>query len=441
MLHKVTEQKLLATAKKLAELPAVEAADALDELDNPAEVLLLFRLLPKDFAAEVFAFLDSDKQESIALAVSDQELKEILDELAFDDKIDFVEEMPANVVTKILAVTSKQERKLVNQFLNYPDNSAGSLMTLEFVELKENMTVAQSLEHIRRIGSEMETIYTIYVIDNERHLVGVLSLRELVIAPEDQLIGEMATRNVVYAKTHDDQEEVAELFRKYDFIALPVVDNEERLVGIITVDDIIDVVDSENTEDFHRIAGIVPGDEDYTHTSIWSEARRRFAWLLILMLSATITGNIIERYETVLTSAIILSAFIPMLMDTGGNAGAQSSTVVIRSLALGLVKPREVLKVAGKELQVSVVVGLGLAIINYVRIVLLEQQSHAVALVVSSTLLLTVIMAKLLGALLPIAAKALRIDPALMASPLITTLVDAFSLLIYFRIAVWLLPL
>lgn len=441
MLHKVTEQKLLATAKKLAELPAVEAADALDELDNPAEVLLLFRLLPKDFAAEVFAFLDSDKQESIALAVSDQELKEILDELAFDDKIDFVEEMPANVVTKILAVTSKQERKLVNQFLNYPDNSAGSLMTLEFVELKENMTVAQSLEHVRRVGSEMETIYTIYVIDNERHLVGVLSLRELVIAPADQLIGEIATRNVVYAKTHDDQEEVAELFRKYDFIALPVVDNEKRLVGIITVDDIIDVVDSENTEDFHRIAGIVPGDEDYTHTSVWSEARRRFAWLLILMLSATITGNIIERYESVLASIIVLSAFIPMLMGTGGNAGAQASTVVIRSLSLGLFEPRDIIGVLWKEFRVSITVGLGLAAINYVRIIVLEGQPHLVALVVSCTLFLTVVVAKLLGTMLPVAAKTIGIDPAIMASPLITTLVDAFTLLIYFRIAVWLLPL
>lgn len=429
-------------AKILSGLAPVEAAEILDELvENPAEVLILFRLLPKDFSADVFAFLDSDKQKDVALAVSDEELKHLLGELAFDDKIDFFEEMPANVVTQILTLTNAKERTLVNQFLNYPENSAGSLMTIEYVELDENMTVAQSLDHVRMVGEHMETIYTLFVKNAQRRLQGVISLRELVIANADTRVGDISTQNVVYARTTDDQEEVADLFKKYDFITLPVVDNENRLVGIITVDDILDVVDVENTEDFHKMAGIVPTEEEYQRTSIFGEARSRFAWLLILMLGATLTGSVIQQYEDVLLAVVVLSSFIPMLMDTAGNAGAQSSTVVIRSLSLGTVETSDVLLIVWKELRVSLIVGSALSFINYLRVVYILRMGHTVAFVVSFTLFLVILMAKVLGGLLPVIAKSVGVDPAVMASPLITTIVDVFALMAYFRIAIFMLPL
>jgi magnesium transporter len=423
-------------------LAPVEAAELLGDLvENPTEGLIIFRLLPKDFSAEVFAFLEPDQQENVATAVSDEELMELVDELAFDDKIDFIEEMPANLVTKILSYTESKERKLVNQFLNYPEDSAGSLMTIEYVELREDMTVKQALAHVRAIGENMETIYTLFVKGANRKLVGVLSLRELVVASDDTLIKDISSDNVVFVYTTDDQEEVADLFKRYDFITVPVVDNEQRLVGIITVDDILDVVDVENTEDFHKMAGILPTEEEYGKTSIFREAKSRFLWLLILMLGATFTGSIIAHYEEVLLTAVILSSFIPMLMDTAGNAGAQSSTVVIRSLSLGTVEPKDFLKIVWREMRVSLIVGVGLSLINYLRIVYLMRMEPAVGLVVSLTLFLVIVMAKVLGGILPVVAKLVGVDPAVMASPLITTIVDTLALIAYFQIATHLLIL
>ncbi len=427
-------------AQLLSDLAAVEAAELLGELvDNPTEGLIIFRLLPKDFSADVFAFLDSDQQENLALAVSDEELMELVDELAFDDKIDFIEEMPANLVTKILSYSESKERKLVNEFLNYPEDSAGSLMTIEYVELSEDMTAKQALDHVRAIGEEMETVYTLFVKGTNRKLVGVLSLRELVIAKQDTLIKDIASENVVFVYTTDDQEDVADLFRRYDFITIPVVDNEQRLVGIITVDDILDVVDVENTEDFHKMAAILPTDEDYGKTSIFKEAKSRFLWLLILMLGATFTGSIIAHYEEVLLAAVVLSSFIPMLMDTAGNAGAQSSTVVIRSLSLGTVEPKDFLAIVWKEMRVSLLVGVALSFINYIRIVYLMRMDPAVGVVVSLTLFLVIVMAKVLGGILPVVAKLVGVDPAVMASPMITTIVDTLALIAYFQIATHLL--
>lgn len=395
--------------------------------------------MPKDFSADVFAFLDSDQQENLASAVSDEELMEIVDELAFDDKIDFIEEMPANLVTKILSYSENKERKLVNQFLNYPEDSAGSLMTIEYVELSQNMTAKQALDHVRAIGEDMETIYTLFIKGANRKLVGVLSLRELVIAKESTLIKDIASDNVVFVYTTDDQEDVADIFKRYDFITVPVVDNEQRLVGIITVDDILDVVDVENTEDFHKMAAIFPTDEEYGKTSIFKEAKSRFLWLLILMLGATFTGSIIAHYEEVLLAAVVLSSFIPMLMDTAGNAGAQSSTVVIRSLSLGTVQPKDLLVIVWKEMRVSLLVGVALSFINYVRIVYLMGMDPAVGLVVSLTLFLVIVMAKVLGGILPVIAQIVGVDPAVMASPLITTIVDTLALIAYFQIATHLL--
>jgi magnesium transporter len=443
ILQELIESKsFIKTAKALSELAAVEAAELLEELvENPAEILIIFRLLPKDFSAEVFAFLEPEQQESVASAVSDEELKHLINELAFDDKIDFFEEMPANLVTKMLSLTNIQERKLVNQFLNYPESSAGSLMTIEFVELVEDMTVKEALRHIRNVGEDMETIYTIFVKSKNRKLSGVVSLRELVIADEKAIIKDICHDNVIYAYTTDDQEEVAEMFKRYDFITIPVVDNEQRLVGIITVDDILDVVDVENTEDFHKMAGILPLEEEYGKTSIFNEAKSRFLWLLILMIGATFTGSIIQRYEEVLVSVVILSSFIPMLMDTAGNAGAQSSTVVIRSLSLGTVDVKDFFVIVWKEFRVSLLVGLFLSVINYLRIVFLLRMDAMVGLVVSLTLFLVILMAKTLGGILPVVAKTIGIDPAVMASPLITTIVDTLALIAYFQIATHLLAI
>ncbi|MFP4457257.1 MAG: magnesium transporter [Clostridia bacterium] len=436
----IQDKKFAKTAQLLSQLAAVEAAELLGDLvDNPTEGLIIFRLLPKDFSADVFAFLDSDQQENLASAVSDEELMEIVDELAFDDKIDFIEEMPANLVTKILSYSENKERKLVNQFLNYPEDSAGSLMTIEYVELSQNMTAKQALDHVRAIGEDMETIYTLFIKGANRKLVGVLSLRELVIAKESTLIKDIASDNVVFVYTTDDQEDVADIFKRYDFITVPVVDNEQRLVGIITVDDILDVVDVENTEDFHKMAAIFPTDEEYGKTSIFKEAKSRFLWLLILMLGATFTGSIIAHYEEVLLAAVVLSSFIPMLMDTAGNAGAQSSTVVIRSLSLGTVQPKDLLVIVWKEMRVSLLVGVALSFINYVRIVYLMGMDPAVGLVVSLTLFLVIVMAKVLGGILPVIAQIVGVDPAVMASPLITTIVDTLALIAYFQIATHLL--
>ncbi len=432
----IEDKKYGTAARSLSNLAAVEAAELMSELDlSPAGSLIIFRLLQKDFSAEVFAFLDVEQQRDIAMAVSTRELMDLIQELAFDDRIDFIEEMPSNLVTKILTLTDPAERALVNQFLNYPEHSAGSLMTIEYVHLREKMTVREAIAHVRLVGEDMETVYSLFITSADRKLTGVISLRELLIADDDMLVGDLAVRNVIYVHTTDDQEEVADLFRRYDFLTVPVVDHEERMVGIITVDDILDVVDIEATEDIHKMAAIMPTEEDYSRTTILQEVKSRFFWLLILMIGATFTGSIISRYENILLSMVVLSSFIPMLMDTAGNAGSQSSTIIIRSLSMGTIKPQDILKIVWKELRISIVVGIALATVNYLRIVFLLKMSSSIALVVSFTQFLVICMAKMLGGSLPILAKSLGLDPAVMASPMITTIVDTLALIAYFNIA------
>jgi len=422
----------------VAHLVPADIAEMMEEL-NPKDTLLFFRLLPKDLAVDVFAYLPIKQQQVISELISKEELKLILEDLYFDDKIDYLEEMPAHLIKKILQNTSENERKVINQFLNYPEFSAGSLMTIEYLDLRETMTVAAAIAHIRNIGISKETIYLCYVIDDNRLLKGVLSLRELILADEKVPVGSLMKKDFIAVTTLDDQENVATLFKKYDLLALPVVDQEKRLVGIITIDDIVDVIEEENTEDFHKMGALQRSDVEYLNADVLSLARQRIAWLLILMVSAMFTGNIIRRYENVLQSIVALAVFIPMLMDTGGNAGAQSSTLIIRGLALGEITIRDYLKVIWKELKVSTLVGAGLALINYLRIILLERYSVSIALTVSLTLFITVVLAKVVGGVLPLAAKKLKLDPAIMASPLITTIVDAIALITYFGFAGWFL--
>lgn len=362
-----------------------------------------------------------------------------MNEMYFDDMIDFIEEMPAHVVKKILKNTREEERALINQFLNYPENSAGSLMTIEYVDLRKDMTVGEAIKHIKETGIEKETIYTCYVIDSCRKLEGIISLRKLVICDENRKIEDIMNTDVIYVHTHDDQEVVASLFKKYDLIAIPVLDKEERLVGIITIDDIVDVIEQENTEDFQRMAGMEPSDIEYLDASVFTLAKNRIAWLLILMISATFTGRIIQRYEEVLQSVAILAAFIPMLMDTGGNAGSQSSTLVIRGLALEEIKTKDFFKVVFKELKVSFIVGVVLSLINFLRIYYIEKINFKVSLTVTITLFITIMLAKIVGGVLPIIARKLKLDPAIMASPLITTIVDAVALIVYFTCATMIL--
>lgn len=414
-------------------LPA-DIADFLDSMDEK-QSLLVFRLLPKEIAAEVFAYLSVERQADLSVLVNEKELSDIISELYFDDKIDLLEEMPANVVKKILKNTSDVERKMINQFLMYPDYSAGSLMTIEFVDLKKEMLVSEALERIRKTGPDKETIYTCYIMDAGRHLEGTLSLKELVLSPVDKKIEDIMYIDPIFVNTHDDQESIADIFKKYDLLAVPVVDNEQRLVGIITIDDIVDVIEEETTEDFYRMAAIQPTDEEYINAGIFKLASKRIMWLLILMISATFTGHIVRSFEDTLKAVVVLTAFIPMLMDTGGNAGSQSSTIVIRSLVLAEVSPKDIFKVIWKEIRISLLVGIALATVNFLRIYLLERYSLAIAATVSLTLLFTVIVAKITGGVLPLIAKKLKLDPAIMASPIITTIVDAIALIIYFYLA------
>lgn len=436
----IEDKNYLDLKQQLTQLPVQDIAEILNQLDARSS-LLVFRLLPKEKAVEVFAYLSEKIRTAFSQMIAEDELKSLVQDLFFDDKIDFLEEMPANVVKKILQRTPESERKLINQFLNYPDDSAGSIMTIEFVDLREEMTVAEALEHIRYTGPDKETIYTCYVIDHERRLRGAISLKDLVLARPEAKIKDVMTRDVLAVKTHEDREIVAALFKKYDLLAMPVVDQEDRLVGIITIDDVVDVLEAEATEDFQRIGGISPTEESYFNQNVLILARNRLFWLLILMVSATFTGRIIQHFEDVLQGMVILAAFIPMLMDTGGNAGSQSSTLIIRSLALGEIKPRDAWRVLLREAGVSLVVGSVLGCLNLLRLIALEKIRVDIALVVSITLVATIFLAKVIGGLLPLTAKKLRIDPALMASPLITTIVDALALIVYFNIASFLLRL
>jgi magnesium transporter len=422
----------------LSEMNEVDIAEILDPLDTNT-TLLIFRMLPKDLAVEVFAHFSTEQQREIINAVTDKELTYILDELFFDDMIDIIEEMPSNIVNKILKNSTQEERNLINQFLKYPESSAGSLMTIEYVELRKTMIVKEALAHLKETGLNKETIYTCYVTDKKRTLEGIVSLRTLVTSDDDVLISDIMQDEVIFVNTHDDQETVANVFKKYGFLALPVVDNENRLTGIITVDDIVDVMEQEATEDFQRMAAMAPSDVAYLDTSVFNLAKHRITWLLILMLSATFTGRIIAKFNEVLQSVVILASFIPMLMDTGGNSGNQSSTLIIRGLATGEIELKDKFKVLWKEFRVGIIVGITLSITNFIRLLVIEKVELKVALTVSLTLIVTVLMAKMVGGVLPIIAKTLKIDPAIMAGPLITTLVDAISLTVYFSIATLLL--
>ena len=436
------EKKYFEIKKQLNELNAVEISDVLNQFKFPEIVIMIFRLLKKDKAADVFPYLDSEHQEMIIYTSTDIETREIFDELYFDDIVDIIEEMPSNIVRKILKNTDKKDRHLINQLLKYPDNSAGSIMTTEYVDLQKNMTVSEAIEEIRKTGKDKKNIYTCYVTGENGILEGVLSLKELIAKKDTIQVEDIMKKNFVSVNTDDDQEIVADLFKKYDFIVMPVVDHENRILGIITIDDVMDVVDQEVTEDFHKMAGIIsPTDDSYLKINIFKMAKQRIGWLAVLMISDTISGNIIQGYEKVLAQSIILTAFIPMLMSSGGNVGSQSSTVVIRALALGEISPKDAFKVIKKEFFIGTMVSVILAILNFIRLITLEKIDPVIAFVVSLTLVFTIIISKLVGALLPLGAKILKADPAVMATPLITTISDAVTLVIYFNFATILLKL
>lgn len=436
----IEEEKYTEARKSIIDLPAVDIANLFEEVPQP-KLVVVFRLLPKDLSSDVFTHMSSELQRQVIEAITDKEVVAIMSDLFMDDAIDFIEEMPANVVKRVLKNTSEDTRTLINQFLNYPTDSAGSIMTIEYIDLKKHMTVGQALDYIKANGYDKETINTCYVLNSSRVLEGVVSLRQLVLSDDEEILEDIINLEVDSVKTHDDQEEVATTFKKYDYYVMPVVDNENRLVGIITVDDIIDVIDKEATEDIHKMAALQPTEKPYLKTNIWHLAKNRIPWLLILMISAVFTGGIIKRYETALQSVILLAAFIPMLMDTGGNAGSQSSTLIIRGLALGEIEPKHFLKVIWKELGVSIIVGIILAAVNFLKIYLIDKAGVLVAITVSFTLVLTVTLSKVIGGILPLLAKRFKMDPAIMAGPLITTIVDAISLVVYFATATWLLKL
>lgn len=419
-------------------LNEVDIAEYLETLDNE-KMLVVFRLLPKDISAEVFSYMDNDQRTRIMEAMDDSEAIKLIDDMFIDDAVDFLEELPAGVVKRMLQGCDEKKRQLINQFLRYPENSAGSIMTIEYMEFHLGTTVGQAMAEIRRTGVDKETINTLYILDDSRKLLGTVGLRKLLLATDDRVVEELMNTQVISVHTTDDQEVVADTVRKYDLLSIPVVDHEDRLVGIITVDDIVDVIEEENTEDFEKMAAMLPSDDEYLKTSVFKLAKNRLPWLLILMISATFTGMIITHFETVLSSAagigVALTACIPMLMDTGGNCGAQASTLAIRGLALGEIELRDIGKVLWKEVRVALILGVVLALVNFLRIWFFTPYDKTVAFIVSLAMFFTIIIAKSIGCTLPLLAKAIHLDPALMASPIITTLVDAASLTVLFTFA------
>lgn len=410
----------------------VDIASLLSDLEDK-ELALAFRLIPKDKAAEVFANMNHSMQSYLVEIFSEKELKELIDDLYMDDTVDLLEELPANLVNRILDTVSPSDRNLINQLLNYPEDSAGSIMTTEYVDIQETMTVAQTMAHIKETGIHKETIYTCYVTDHRR-LLGIVSAKDLMTTADDVLIRDLMETEIISVSTHTDKEEVAQLFTKYDFLALPVLDQDERMVGIVTFDDAMDVMVEEATEDITKMAAMSPSEKTYFETSVLDHAKHRIAWLLILMFSATITGSIITKYENAFAAIPLLVSFIPMLMDTGGNCGSQSSTLIIRGIALGEIQFSDLFRVMFKEFRVSLIVGIALALANGLRI-LIMYRNVGLALVIGLSLIATIVISKLIGCVLPLVAKKLHMDPAIMASPLITTLVDTCSILIYFTIA------
>ena len=431
----------------LSEINPADIALFLEELEEK-DLPVVFRILPKELAAEVFVEMQSDSQEFLISKFNDKELKSMLDELFMDDAVDIIEEMPASVATRILSQADAATRKVINQLLAYPDDSAGSIMTTEYIDLKKSMSVADAFERIRKRGVDSEMIYTCYVTDARRHLLGIVSVKDLLLNDTGATISDIMEENVIYANTHDNKEDVAALFEKYDFMALPVVDNENRLIGIVTVDDAIDVIQEAATEDIEKMAAISPTDKPYLKTGVFSTFKSRIFWLLILMISATFTGAIISSFEEKLTFVPALIAFIPMLMNTAGNGGSQSSVTVIRALSLGDVEFSDIFRVIWKELRVALICSTALSVVNFIKMYLIDylifhnfdpNRQIQEILVVSITLFIAIIVAKVVGSVLPIIAKKLGADPAVMASPFITTIVDAISLIIYFGVATLLL--
>lgn len=439
MLMRLIEGKKYASVRDAMEtMHAADIAAILEECKKE-QVPLIFRLLPKELAAETFAQMQEDQQELLIQSFSDSELKEVVDELYVDDAADLVGEMPANVVKRILRQADPEKRKLINEILKYPEDSAGSIMTTEYVSLRPDMTVLDAIKRIRRTGIDKETINTCYVIDNNRKLIGIVTIRALLLAEETDLMQDIMTEDAICALTTDDREKVSLDFVKYDFSAMPVVDEENRLVGIVTIDDVIDVLQEETTEDIEKMSAIMPLEKPYLKTGVFEIFKSRIPWLFILMISAAFTGMIITRFENALSAQIALVASIPMLMGTGGNCGSQSSVTVIRGLSIGEIEFHDVFRIVWKELRVAILCGIALAVVNFTKLILFDKLAVTVALVICITLLLDVIVAKIVGCTLPLIADRIGFDPAVMASPFITTIVDAISLFIYFEIAVLML--
>lgn len=424
----------------LSTLKEVDIAQFIEDLQDEKSVIV-FRTLPKELAAEVFSHLLPDTQQHIIESITDREITEIIEDLFVDDAVDMLEELPASVVKRVMKNATPETRQLINQFLRYPENSAGSIMTAEFTDLRRSMTVGEAIQHIRRTGEDRETVYTCYVIDEQRVLDGVVTVKDLLLSHDDQIVEEIMTTDIISVTTTEDREEVAKLFSKYSLLSMPVVDHENRLVGIVTVDDAVDVMEQEATEDFEKMAAMHPSERPYLKTNVFVLAKNRILWLLVLMVSGMITGGILGKYEAAFASMPLLVTFIPMLTDTGGNAGSQSSTLVIRGMAVSEIKTRDLLKVMWKEMRVSILVGAVLSAVNFVRLVITYPGNELVALTVALAMFCTVVMAKTVGGVLPIIAKLLKADPAIMAAPLITTIVDACSLIIYFTLAGQLLNL
>ena len=430
----IDEKKYSKIKELLVNMNEFDIAEILDDLP-PKQIVRIFRLLPKDIGADVFSYLESDTAALIISSLSDSEAVEIINDMYADDAADLFEEMPANVVKKLLNKVDSETRHNINQLLKYPENSAGSLMTVEYLDFKEYITIKDAIKKIKREYDELETINTCYVTDKKKKLIGLVSLKDLVINDEDTPVSDIMIEDFMFVNTLTDQEEVAKMFQDYDLTSVPVVDSENKLVGIITIDDVIDIMEEEATEDIERMAGITPTEKSYLKLSIFDLFKSRIPWLFVLMISATLTGKNIERYEAALSSYIILTAFIPMLMNTGGNAGGQSSATIIRALSLGDIEYRDTLKVVFKEFRTAILAGLALAIVNFGKLMLIDKVGFDIAMVINLSLFVTVCAAKSIGSLLPIVAKKLGFDPTVMAGPFITTLVDAISLFVYFSIA------
>ena len=423
---------------ELCDMNEFDIASFLEELDSEKQIIV-FRMLPKELASDVFACLEIETQSHIINSITDKELAYIIEELYVDDAVDMLEELPATVVKRVLQNAAPSTRLQINEFLKYPENSAGSIMTAEYIGLKKNMTVEEAFAYIRKHGYDKETIYTCYVMDAKRMLEGVVTVKDLLMNDYEVKIEDIMDTNVIKAVTTDDKEEIADLFNKYDLLSLPVVDHENRLVGIVTIDDAVDVMEEEATEDFEKMAAMLPSEKPYLKTGVLELAKNRITWLLVLMISSMLTGGILTKYEKAFEALPLLVSFVPMLTDTGGNAGSQSSTMIIRGMTIGEIASSDILKVIWKETRVSVIVGLILGAVNFIRLIFQYPGQPLVALTVVLALFATVLVAKVIGGMLPIIAKRLKLDPAIMAAPLITTIVDAVSLVIYFQIAVELL--